>query len=158
MPTRAPTGCTNPGCPATQTDHGRCAGHPHLNRWADGTPGRRMPPGWPATRARILTRDGHRCRSCGAPASEVHHTRRGIEADEFLVSLCERCHERITQIEAARARAARRLAALLTGTAIAPISAQNAERARALRLAATSAPLGSVGPKVGGGRPRGPGG
>ena len=153
MPTRAPTGCTYPGCPATQTDHGRCANHPHLNRWADGTPGRTMPPGWEATRARILARDGHHCRACGAPASEVHHVARHVEADELLVALCSPCHERITQIEAQRARAARRIGEVLSGRAATAISEQSAERARALRLVTLSAPLGSVGARMGGGRP-----
>jgi hypothetical protein len=81
----------------------------------------------------------------------VHHVARHVEADELLVSLCSGCHERFTQAEAAKARAIRRLGAVLSGTAIAPISAQRAERARALRLVTTSAPLGSVGARMGGG-------
>jgi len=62
-----------------------------------------MPPGWAATRRRVLNRDGHRCVQCGNPASEVHHTS-DREDDASLVSLCHGCHASIT---AARARAAR---------------------------------------------------
>jgi hypothetical protein len=67
-----------------------------------------MPPGWPATRARILDRDGHRCRwpSCPAPAAEVHHIRPGVEADHLLVSLCSAHHLRVTEAQAALARGA----------------------------------------------------
>ncbi len=63
MPTRGPTACAAPGCPNTTP----CAVHPP-RRWAAGQPGRRMPPGWTKTRARILRRDpgcriaGPRCR------------------------------------------------------------------------------------------------
>jgi 5-methylcytosine-specific restriction endonuclease McrA len=63
-----------------------------------------MPPGWSATRARILKRDGHRCRSCGAPAAEVHHLEPGNESDDMLVSLCEPCHLPISLAQAAAAR------------------------------------------------------
>ena len=67
-----------------------------------------MPPGWDATRRRILTRDGHRCVLCGADACEVHHTIPGVEADELLVSLCSGCHAAITQAQAIAGRAAQR--------------------------------------------------
>lgn len=63
-----------------------------------------MPPGWAATRARILARDGHRCRWCGAPAAEVHHSQPGVEADELLLSLCASCHAAVTRQQAAEAR------------------------------------------------------
>jgi hypothetical protein len=63
-----------------------------------------MPPGWARTRARILDRDGHRCRSCGQPATEVHHAVDGREDDGSLVSLCHRCHAAITAARAAAAR------------------------------------------------------
>ena len=94
MPTRAPLACTAPGCPHTQP----CPNHPRTWR------GRKMPPGWPATRRRILARDGHRCRACGSVATEVHHLRPGIEADASLVSLCHPCHAVITRAQALAAR------------------------------------------------------
>ncbi len=68
-----------------------------------------MPPGWKATRARILARDGHRCRNCGATeALEVHHTIPGAEADETLVTLCRPCHRAITAAQALAGRHASR--------------------------------------------------
>jgi 5-methylcytosine-specific restriction protein A len=63
-----------------------------------------MPAGWDATRARVLARDGHRCRECGAAAAEVDHVIRGIEDDANLQSLCVPCHARKTAAEAAAAR------------------------------------------------------
>jgi hypothetical protein len=70
-----------------------------------------MPPGWygpHGTRARILDRDAHACRWPGGttPATEVHHTRPGVEADHLLVSLCPPHHLLVTQAQAALARSA----------------------------------------------------
>ena len=95
MPRKAPAGCAAPGCPNVRP----CPDHPAT--WH----GRKMPPGWAATRRRILRRDGGRCRQCGAPATEVHHLERGVEADELLVALCAPCHRAITSAQAATARA-----------------------------------------------------
>jgi 5-methylcytosine-specific restriction endonuclease McrA len=67
-----------------------------------------MPPGWPATRRRILARDGYRCRRCGAPATEVHHAIPGREDDAALESICGPCHDPITAVQAAAGRAAAR--------------------------------------------------
>jgi 5-methylcytosine-specific restriction endonuclease McrA len=67
-----------------------------------------MPPGWSSTRERIMKRDGYACRSCGAPAAEVHHLVPGAESDELLVALCEPCHLPISLAQAAAARAAAR--------------------------------------------------
>jgi hypothetical protein len=100
MPTRAPSACSHPRCVNPRP----CALHP--TRWAEGLRGRVMPPGWDTTRARILDRDGHTCRECGAPADEVHHTQPGCEADHLLVSLCRGCHLRHTQEQAADGRGA----------------------------------------------------
>lgn len=63
-----------------------------------------MPPGWATTRARILARDGGRCRSCGAHATEVHHSDPEREDDASLLSLCGGCHQAITAARAAAAR------------------------------------------------------
>ncbi len=64
-----------------------------------------MPPGWGATRAKVLQRDGYRCRRCGHLANEVHHVEPGNEAEDMLVSLCSTCHLAITLAQAAAARA-----------------------------------------------------
>jgi hypothetical protein len=68
-----------------------------------------MPPGWPATRARILARDPT-CRGCrAAPSTEVHHVLgRAVHADAWLVGLCATCHATITQAQALAARYAAR--------------------------------------------------
>ena len=94
MPYRAPTGCSAPGCPSTRP----CADHPRA--WH----GRKMPPGWAATRARILRRDRYRCRGCGAPATEVHHAVPGCEESWSLLALCATCHRAISQAQATAAR------------------------------------------------------
>ena len=63
-----------------------------------------MPPGWKATRARILRRDPV-CRACRkAPAAEVHHADPGREDDDALLGLCHDCHARITAANAIAAR------------------------------------------------------
>jgi hypothetical protein len=94
VPTRPPTACTDPRCPNPRP----CPDHPAS--W-----GRAMPPGWPATRARILRRDPI-CRACGsAPSTEVHHLRGpGHEADDDLAGACHPCHAAITAAQAAAAR------------------------------------------------------
>jgi len=67
-----------------------------------------MPPGWAATRARILRRDPT-CRLClAAPSTEVHHLLGpGSEADHQLAGVCHPCHQHESQRQAAAARAAR---------------------------------------------------
>jgi 5-methylcytosine-specific restriction endonuclease McrA len=55
---------------------------------------------WAAIRKEVLDRDGHRCLSCGDPATEVHHRSYSIDVLEGrdnakLASLCGRCHNRI---------------------------------------------------------------
>lgn len=63
-----------------------------------------MPPGWAATRRRVLKRDRYRCQGCGGRASEVHHAIPGREDDASLVSLCHPCHAAITAAQALAAR------------------------------------------------------
>lgn len=51
----------------------------------------------PATRRRVLERDGHRCVLCGSDGNlRVHHLRRvadgGSNDDKNLVTLCDDCH------------------------------------------------------------------
>jgi hypothetical protein len=98
MPNRAPLGCPAPRCPNLQP----CPDHPAS--WAQGQRGRRMPPGWTATAARILRRDPV-CRLCWlAPSAEVHHTRPGVEDDAWLLGVCSPCHLQVTLAQAALAR------------------------------------------------------
>jgi 5-methylcytosine-specific restriction protein A len=106
MPSRAPLACTHPGCPSrAEPGTSRCTAHPYGSRWAEGAHGRAMPAGWAATRLRILDRDWHRCRACGAPATVCDHVRRGGgEDDDNLQSLCQPCSDRKTAAEAAEAR------------------------------------------------------
>jgi hypothetical protein len=67
-----------------------------------------MPPGWSATRARVLARDSWTCRlgfaGCQRHAVEVHHTQPGVEAEATLLSVCAACHRAVTQAQAAEAR------------------------------------------------------
>ena len=73
--------------------------------WNTWTPYKR-PPGWQATRLRILARDNTLCCICGQPgADEVHHLTRvedgGTHNDSNLAAIHRRpCHTR----ETARAR------------------------------------------------------
>ena len=131
MPTRAPLGCTAPGCPSTRP----CADHPRA--WH----GRKMPPGWAATRARILRRDRYRCRGCGAPATEVHHAVPGCEEDWSLLSVCHQCHQAVTRAQQALTRWAKRGAGTPPGTLPAspsrPIPAASAQSQGRLRRAGT---------------------
>jgi len=101
MPRRAPTCCPAALC----TNPRPCPDHP--TRWAEGLRGRAMPPGWDATRARILARDPA-CRLCGAaPSTEVHHLLGpGHEQDHELLGVCHPCHDGETQRQAALARGA----------------------------------------------------
>lgn len=50
----------------------------------------------PAVRAKVIARDGNRCRSCGAPAwSHIHHTVPGRGDLDSLILLCSTCHKRL---------------------------------------------------------------
>ena len=63
-----------------------------------------MPPGWAATRARVLRRDPT-CRLClAAPSTEAHHTLPGVEDEATIVGACAPCHRAVTQAQAAAAR------------------------------------------------------
>ena len=51
---------------------------------------------WRTTRERVLERDGHRCRYCGAPATHVDHlvpvVRGGTDDPENLAAACPTCN------------------------------------------------------------------
>jgi len=53
---------------------------------------------WKQIKSRVLIRDDHLCRRCGAKADLVHHLSYDVEVmlgqlDSKLVSLCSGCHE-----------------------------------------------------------------
>jgi len=53
---------------------------------------------WRKKRYAVLKRDNWRCVYCGAPATQVHHTRYarkniGNEPIKWLVSVCKSCHD-----------------------------------------------------------------
>lgn len=56
-------------------------------------------PDWRAQRARVLRRDGYRCRACGRPGREAHHTYYAVPIvatpDEAIQTFCPDCHLRI---------------------------------------------------------------
>jgi len=82
-----------------------CPEHPR-QPWQGA--GRRMPPGWPQTVARIRARDRGCCRVCGGPGAVVDHIQRGgPEADWNLQLLCQPCSDAKTEAEALAARRAR---------------------------------------------------
>jgi 5-methylcytosine-specific restriction protein A len=88
-------------------------------QWADSDRRLTLTSGWPATRTRILARDGHTCVQCGRRATDVDHTvpayLGGTDADDNLRSLCNECHARKSSSEGhaamrqARARTRRKL-------------------------------------------------
>jgi len=98
MPTRPPTACTSPGCANPRP----CSSHPRS--WGEGMRGRAMPPGWAATRRRIMLRDAFTCRECGGPATEVDHMLPGVEGDDYLRAMCHGCHAARTAAQAQAAR------------------------------------------------------
>jgi 5-methylcytosine-specific restriction protein A len=65
----------------------------------------RLPPDWPAIRARILARDPL-CTGCGqTPSTDVDHIHHGDNHDEAnLRGLCARCHSRKSSVEGNAAR------------------------------------------------------
>ncbi len=56
-------------------------------------------------RERVLERDGHTCRACGASGRDkrsivVHHRRPGRSRLELMISLCPACHARVHRTRA----------------------------------------------------------
>jgi 5-methylcytosine-specific restriction enzyme A len=70
----------------------------------DGWRSQPRPAHWARTRRRILRRDGHACRLCGAPATDVDHvipaSQGGTDADSNLQAICQACHGKKTAQEA----------------------------------------------------------
>lgn len=71
-----------------------------------------LPRDWPATRRRILDRDGQRCYRCGRHATDVDHIvprhLGGSDDDDNLAAICRDCHRRKTGREARARRPNRR--------------------------------------------------
>lgn len=84
--------------------------------WDRGNTSKRkaeLPPGWPAIRRRILTRDGHQCtwtrvdtgQRCTETATDVDHIGDPHDhADSNLRGLCGYHHRRRTSQQGAKAR------------------------------------------------------
>ncbi|WP_026211795.1 HNH endonuclease [Longispora albida] len=79
--------------------------------WAGSARAQQLPPDWPRRRARVLARDGYRCRAiteyderCTEPADEVDHIRRGGDHRlSNLQSLCAWHHGKKSAREGAHA-------------------------------------------------------
>lgn len=57
-------------------------------------------PLWRESRAKVLMRDGHKCRGCGRRANQVHHrqySRSAMDGSDLsrLESICRKCHKSI---------------------------------------------------------------
>lgn len=68
-------------------------------------------PLWRKIRRRVLRRDNNACRRCEGAADRVHHrkyTKAVLEGsdDDYLVSVCEGCHESIHRDESGKYRSA----------------------------------------------------
>lgn len=107
--------CNQPGCPEHATYRGRCPVHSKdENRRQHSSPGRIYgSKRWLLLRGRVLLRDNHTCRNCGAfNARQVDHIK-PIEdggdrwAEDNLQTLCDSCHSAKTNAEV-RARGQQR--------------------------------------------------
>lgn len=96
------TACTISGCWRIAVKDGRCLIHRRKPwarevHYAGGRP-------WQRIRARILARDGYRCRYCGGVAQVVDHVlcraHGGSDDDGNLVACCKRCNEQKRRLEA----------------------------------------------------------
>src|SRR5437870_5679427 len=84
--------CLESGCKNLTRGKSRCPDHKH-QAWQGSTWTR--PPGWEATRKRVLLEEPG-CRRCGAKATDVDHIRQqidgGTEERANLQALCNPCH------------------------------------------------------------------
>lgn len=117
MPRRPKRPCSFPSCPCL-TDGQYCAEHEPImearyNKYdRDPMARRRYGRMWPRIRAQHLAKYPL-CKLChdkgeATPANEVHHilplSKGGTHATDNLMSLCKRCHSRLTAKEGGRWR------------------------------------------------------
>ena len=84
--------------------------------WVGSDRRARLPPDWPARRARVMARDGYHCTArladdtrCTEPATDVDHINPGDQHDDTnLTALCGWHHARKSAAEGARAAHANR--------------------------------------------------
>jgi len=81
--------CLDCGAPIPMGRATRCKAHARPRRIVAGT-------AWRSVRAKVLKRDGYRCRYCGEKATSVDHvlphSRGGTDAPENLVACCRWCN------------------------------------------------------------------
>lgn len=76
-----------------------------MSRWDNSDRASRLPSNWGSIRLAVLRRDGYKCTSCGARASQVDHVEPGDDHGmENLQSLCRFCHDVKTRREGAEAQ------------------------------------------------------
>jgi 5-methylcytosine-specific restriction protein A len=92
-----PRQCAEPGCSGRTFQGSRCQRHSRV--WVGGQPSSAYGSGWSRLRAQVLAEEP-RCRSCGAPSTEVDHTRAkafgGADDRSNLRGVCATCHKRKT--------------------------------------------------------------
>lgn len=78
--------------------------------WETSNRKSRLPSNWFSLRKRVLARDSHKCRLCGAKATEVDHIIRGDNHDmSNLQSLCADCHKAKSSSEGVSERQRKRM-------------------------------------------------
>lgn len=86
------------------------------NKWADSGRSQRLPPDWPARRAKVLKRDGRICWLCGgAGADAVDHKVRGDDHSDANLAAVHQdvwpyCHRKKNASEGHAARWRHRMA------------------------------------------------
>lgn len=60
----------------------------------------------------VLERDGYCCRVCGVETDVVHHRKPGMDDQDWLITLCPRCHARVERSRFLRAYVSPLLAVL----------------------------------------------
>ena len=105
---RAARICSQPGCPNTAGQGGRCPAHKRP-AWVKNPD---IPPTSRAWRKAVLERDEYTCRKCGRPATEADHIISRALAPQLAhdlnngQALCTSCHRAKTKAEAAARRGA----------------------------------------------------
>lgn len=110
---RTPTICGHTRCLKTSTAKGRCETHQPApfegarDRWNSS-----RPPGWGATRLKVIKAAKGLCATCGAKGSQVDHivpvAEHGTWDRDNLQFLCKPCHLIKSKEDARRGKARRR--------------------------------------------------